>query len=255
MMPVRCCDNSSSPCWVSGEATISQHQPGRTPRYSLITYNKVATPITPSVFPGCRSCGASNPRRWLYSIAIADTRLCRTGWHMGQGCNFRQAVNADTSTPPRQTWPVGSLTPLAWWESTWLQIGTFVVSVAAFSGYLLVGLVRRLRGLRSRTVVCRQARFLTSSGTVTALGSFLYLFFLTVGNAQPPGAVFAGRPLPWLLFQALAVVTVGALMATIVKWTLSSNPVSRGEHPRLYILITGGIMFVAWALYWGMLMP
>jgi hypothetical protein len=86
---------------------------------------------------------------------------------------------------------------------------------------------------------------------------FFYIFYLMAAGRTPdPGPiVFAGRPLPWLMLQALALTTVVATIATIVTWRRAAVPVPRGERLRLGTLLTAGIVFIPWALYWGLLVP
>ena len=55
---------------------------------------------------------------------------------------------------------------------------------------------------------------------------------MTDGEAAP-GLVLAGRLLPWLLVQALALAVVGAAVATAVAWRRAGSSVSRGEQLRL----------------------
>jgi dienelactone hydrolase len=165
--------------------------------------------------------------------------------------------NADAATPPRQDWPSMAVPPSAWWEAVWIQLAMFALFIVAFAGYALVALLRRVRGRSVLAPGGRPARLLASTGAAAVLGLFVYVPYLLMGNAKDaaPGPVLAGRPLPWLLLQALALTAVGASVATVVAWRQAGSSVSRGERLRLGLLLAGGVVFVPWALYWGQLMP
>ncbi|GAA2069986.1 alpha/beta hydrolase [Actinomadura alba] len=163
--------------------------------------------------------------------------------------------NADAPTPPQQDDPSIEAPPSAWWESAWTQLAAFVLFVVAFTAYPLVALVRRLRGRRTRPV-SRWARLLAGGGLAAVIGVFFYLFYLMAAGRSPdPGPVFAGRPLPWLALQGLAVAAIAAGIATAVAWRRTAARVPRGERVRLGLLLSGGAVFLPWAFYWGLLLP
>ena len=147
--------------------------------------------------------------------------------------------------------------PSAWWEAAWMQLAAFTLFIVAFAGYPLVALIRRIRGRSRLAPGGWPARLLASTGTAAVLGLFVYVPYLLIGNAKDamPGLVFVGRPLLWLLLQVLAFIAVGASVATAIVWRRTGSTVSRGERLRLGLLLTGGVVFVPWALYWGLLMP
>lgn len=162
------------------------------------------------------------------------------------------ASSADAApAQERTTQPVA---PLAWYESPWLTLGGFVVFVVAFVGYAAVALARRIRGQRSGAAVT-SARWLTVSGLLASLGMFIYLGLLQVTTAQVVGPVVAGRPIPWLALQLLALVTVAGLIATVVGWWTTRTDVATGERVRLGLVVVAGLVFVPWGLYWGLLLP
>ncbi len=164
---------------------------------------------------------------------------------------------ADAPAPPQQEWPSVAVPPSAWWESAWMQLGAFALCIVAFSGYPLVALVRRMRGRSALAGIGNPARLLAGTGAAAVLGFFVYMLYLLMSSAKvaAPGPVLAGRPLPWLLLQALALAAVGASVATAVVWRRAGGSVSRGERLRLGLLLAGGGVFVPWALYWGLLVP
>jgi hypothetical protein len=104
--------------------------------------------------------------------------------------------------------------------------------------------------------VSRWARVLAGAGFASAIGLLGYLFYLMAAGRSPdPGPVLAGRPVPWLALQGLAVAAVAAGIATAVAWRRAGATVPRGEGVRLALLLTAGTVFLPWAFYWGLLLP
>ncbi len=62
--------------------------------------------------------------------------------------------------------------------------------------------------------------------------------------------MLAGRPVFWLARQVIAVITVIATAMTAHAWRTAT-----GDRLRLGLLITGGVLFLSWSLYWGLLLP
>ncbi|MFB4310394.1 alpha/beta hydrolase family protein [Actinomadura sp. GTD37] len=162
--------------------------------------------------------------------------------------------DADTAPPPRQEYASTPLRPLAWWESGWVQLAAAALFAAAFTAYPLTALVRRLRGRRAAPV-SRWAPLLAGAGLVAAFAPVVYLLYLAAGRAPDPGPLVAGRPLPWLALQALAVAAVAAGIATAAAWRRAGRTVPAGERVRLGLLLAAGAAFVPWALHWGLLLP
>ncbi|MBU3066357.1 hypothetical protein KO481_33160 [Nocardia sp. NEAU-G5] len=72
-------------------------------------------------------------------------------------------------------------------------------------------------------------------------------------GAQPaPTAVLAGQTLPWLLLRAWAVITVLATFALAIAWWRQRDHV-RDMRPTLGLLLLAGMIFLPWALEWGLL--
>ena len=86
------------------------------------------------------------------------------------------------------------------------------------------------------------------------VGVLGYLGYLhaTAGRTVDPGPTLAGRPLPWLVLRLLAVVTVAAVVAVVLRRRPAGTT---GEHARAGLLIAAGADFVPWAVYWGLLLP
>jgi dienelactone hydrolase len=145
-------------------------------------------------------------------------------------------ATSTADTPPPQDRPSAAVTPLRWYEPVWLQLAALVFLLVAFAWYPLV----------RRGPAARSARWLTTTGLVTVLGFLAVDVVLQVTMGKALGPVVAGRPLPWLALQLLSLGTVAATIGTAVAWW-------RHRTPRLGVLLAGGVVFVPWAVYWGLL--
>ncbi|MEV0380001.1 prolyl oligopeptidase family serine peptidase [Nonomuraea sp. NPDC050643] len=175
------------------------------------------------------------------------------GSWVGDATEGRAPVAEISGPAPVQADDSVGVPPTQWWESAGIQAAALVLFLVAFGGYPVVALVRRVRG-RPVAPSSRAARLVSAGGLAAVLGGFAYLFYLvmTGGKLATPGPVVAERPLVWLALQALAVATVVATVLTGMRWRRSAP---RGEKARLGILLAGGVAFVPWALYWGLLIP
>jgi uncharacterized protein len=147
--------------------------------------------------------------------------------------------------------PTAEVPPLAWYESTPVQAGALAVMLAGFTGLGLTAAWRRLRRRPARPAPL-SARVLAGAGVVAVPGCLLYLMWTLMarGATPEPGPMIAGRPLPWLALQLLALVTAGAAVAFAVRTVRRG-----GDGPRGALLVTAGAVFVPWAIYWGLLLP
>lgn len=97
-----------------------------------------------------------------------------------------------------------------------------------------------------------------SVGLVAAIGWPVYLcsVLLSSGGTETSngviaaGPLLAGRPLPWLVLQALAVAAVVAGVVTAVR-----HRPARGDRLRTSVLLGTAMVFAAWAVYAGLLRP
>jgi dienelactone hydrolase len=156
---------------------------------------------------------------------------------------------------PPQAQPSRPLAPLAWWESPWLQLAALLLFGVAFAGYPLTATTRRIRGRCGAPLVRRPARWLAASGMATTVGFLLYMLFMLATAANVIGPVLIGRPIAWLILQLLAVGTVVATVATAVAWRRHRRSLTGAGHARLGVLLAGGLLFLPWAAYWGLLIP
>jgi dienelactone hydrolase len=156
---------------------------------------------------------------------------------------------AGTGEQPR---PTAEVPPLAWYESVWVQAGALAVMLAGFTGLGLTAAWRRVPG----TPAPWSARVLAGAGLAAVLGELTYLgsLMMSRGDLLDPGPMIAGRPLPWLALQGLAVVAVGAAVAHGVR-TWRSQEQRRGDGPRTALVLAAGAVFVPWSAYWGLLLP
>ncbi|MEU5941075.1 hypothetical protein ABZ807_18190 [Micromonospora sp. NPDC047548] len=173
-------------------------------------------------------------------------------WMNGLG---RTLPKASADPAPAQDLPAPAPTPLAWYESPWLQLSALLVFLVAFAGYPLTAAARRVRGRRNPPLVRRPARWLAAAGLATTMGSFMYILFVMATAANVLGPVVIGRPMPWLVLQFLAVATVVATAATALSWRRHHRDLSRADQIRLGLLVAAGLLFLPWATYWGLLIP
>lgn len=163
---------------------------------------------------------------------------------------------------PEQARPSEPLASLASWESARVQLGAMVVSIIAFASYPAAAFARRFRSPVPRRAGEQQnpparwyARCLAAAGLAAILGFVGYFGFLTLTAASAVGPVVAGRPVPWLVLQALAVAVCVSLVLLSASWWSSIKALTSIERARVGTLLVGGAVFVAWAAYWGLLSP
>lgn len=162
---------------------------------------------------------------------------------------------AITEPAPAQDSAAPVFKSLAWYESPWLQLAALLLFAVAFAGYPLTAAARRIRGRRGAPPVRRPARWLAAGGIATTMGTLTYLFFMMATAANFVGPTVIGRPIPWLVLQILAVATVGATAATALSWRRHQREISRSGQARLGLLVGAGLLFLPWAVYWGLLIP
>jgi dienelactone hydrolase len=180
----------------------------------------------------------------------------------------REVVRGEAPGPgitgpiPEQARLSHPLAPLAWWESGWVQLGAMVIPVLAFASYPTVAFGRwlrqvlhRLDGAQPKLPMRWSARCLAVTGTAALLGFVCYFGFLVFTSASAVGPVVAGRPLPWLALQALAVAACGSTVLLAASWSSARKALTGADRARIGVLLAGGVVFVAWAAYWGLFVP
>ncbi|OXM70596.1 alpha/beta hydrolase family protein [Amycolatopsis vastitatis] len=144
-------------------------------------------------------------------------------------------ATSSADQPPAQDRQSVEVTPLHWSESTWLQLAVLVFLLLAFGW----GLVRG---------GARPARWLAATGLLAVLGFLVVDVLIQTTMGKGLGPVILGRPLPWLALQLLSLGAVAATIGTAAAWW-------RARTLRLGVLLAGGVAFVPWAIYWGLLTP
>lgn len=87
------------------------------------------------------------------------------------------------------------------------------------------------------------------------LGLYGYFGSLLLTNEELLGPLVFGRPVLWLALQLVAVAGVIALLATALATWRARVDLTGWPRLRLGVLLAGGVVFVPWALYWGLLVP
>jgi hypothetical protein len=96
---------------------------------------------------------------------------------------------------------------------------------------------------------------LVGCGIGAVLGGLGYLGFVLATSGGIVGPVLAGRPVAWLVVQALAVAAVLGGAATGWRWWRRRATVPGAARVRLGLALGAGVLFVPWAVYWGLLVP
>ena len=153
-----------------------------------------------------------------------------------------------TASAARDVRPEQATTSTALPSPWYAHLGVFLLLFVGFGTYLLLGIGRR------RAVV-RPARWLAVGGAVVVFGLFAAVVALLMSSEQAVGPVVLGRPVVWLGLQVLAVLVVGAGIATAVAWWRVRAEVAGLARVRLGLLAGTTAAFVPWALAWGLLLP
>jgi dienelactone hydrolase len=199
--------------------------------------------------PGADHTMRLSPDGFGKSDQISPDYLEQVGsWVTGLAGGPPAASTGPPSQQDRDSVPVEAGSP-------WVELATVAVLLLAFAGYGVSALVRRLRGHRTAPPVRRPARWLATTGLLSVLGLFGYLAYLASTGAKSLGAVVLGRPVPWLVLQFLALGVVAAALTTVVVSWRTRAELAAVHRVRLGLLVVGGVVFVPWALHWGLLLP
>jgi uncharacterized protein len=176
-----------------------------------------------------------------------------------------EAPPSSVGVPPPQRRLSRPLEPLSWWESGWMQLSSITFPLLAFGSYPAVALgarlVRSTRGRpresveTTRPYARRWAWCVAFGGIAAVLGSVCYFGFLVATAGSVVGPVVAGRPIPWLILQALSVATCACVLMLAASWGRAPKPLGAVRVARLGAVLAGGMVFAAWAVYWGLLLP
>jgi len=206
------------------------------------------THYTLRAVPGADHTMRLSPDGFQKSDRISPDYLEQVGsWVTGLAAGPPAATTGPPSQQDRQSVPVEAGSP-------WMEVATIAV-LLAFAGYGLSAAVRRLRGRRGAPPARRPARWLATTGLLSVLGLFGYLGYLASTGAKSLGVVVLGRPVPWLVLQLLALGVVAATVTTIMVAWRARSELSGVHRARLGLLVVGGVVFLPWALHWGLLLP
>ncbi|WP_234326614.1 alpha/beta hydrolase family protein [Streptomyces sp. NRRL S-337] len=164
-----------------------------------------------------------------------------------------------SSAAPAPPQPVSSAPAASAWYA-WLPP---VLLLVGFAAYPVSGALRRI-ARRPRPGPAQGAalrRWLAGLGLVAVTASVLCpLAVFVVGDGGAAGPVVAGRPLGWLVAQALSVTDVTLTGVTVwrrrngQRTPAGSRPHGRPGVARATLMATA-VLFVPWALWWGTLRP
>lgn len=173
-----------------------------------------------------------------------DMNALTPGYADAVGSWVRDVAAGNVPAPSADPYPAQVRTvetpPSSWWESWQLQVGAMLLMLLAFLGYA----IRRL-GPGSWP-----ARVLALSGVLSLAGLTYTLFsmlFSSNWNGIATGPLLLGRPVAWLAAQLLAAVAAIATITCLAQWRTASA--------RVRMISVAGVVFVPWALYWGLLIP
>jgi uncharacterized protein len=158
---------------------------------------------------------------------------------------------------PAQATATRPLPPLPWYESSTAHLAALGLLVVGFASYPLTGLISRWAGRRQTPPGTRTGRWLALAGLTTVLGWLAYTAVMVLSTETAIGPVVLGRTVPWLVLHALSVGTVAATVATALAWWRAYRRIEgrRTAAVRLGPPLTAAVVFLPWALYWGLLVP
>lgn len=207
------------------------------------------THYTLRAIPGADHTMHRTPDGFQMLDEISPVYLDQVGsWVNGLAAGAPAATVGPPPQQDRQSVPVEAGSP-------WVEVAAVAVFLLAFAGYGLSAAVRRLRGHRWAPPARRPARWLATTGLLSVLGLFGYLGYLASNGSKSVGTVVLGRPVPWLVLQLLALGVVAATVTTIVASWRAKSELSAIHRARLGLLVAGGVVFLPWALHWGLLLP
>ncbi|MBN6033680.1 S9 family peptidase [Amycolatopsis sp. 195334CR] len=161
---------------------------------------------------------------------------------------------ASASDPlPAQDETAAELTPLAWYESLWVQGFALLALLVAFAAYPIAALVGSLRRRREDPVAAAPAHGAAITGLLAVIGALTFVMLILTGGGEAVGPVLWGRPVIWLAAQLLAVGTLVLAGIAAVRWRRAGP--GRDGRRSLGLLLGGAVLLVPWGLYWGLFLP
>ncbi|WP_156161397.1 alpha/beta hydrolase family protein [Nocardia vulneris] len=139
----------------------------------------------------------------------------------------------------------------AWYDTAVVRYGALALLLVGFLGYPVLAWAGRRRAPDGRAVRA-PARWLSATGLFAVIGTLTYVVSCFATGVQGASAFLAGRTLPWLVLQTFSAVALFSLIATVLVWWRTRRRVVGVERVRLALLVLAGIVFVPWALSWGL---
>ncbi|WP_338769564.1 acyl-CoA thioester hydrolase/BAAT C-terminal domain-containing protein [Nocardia vulneris] len=139
----------------------------------------------------------------------------------------------------------------AWYDTGVVRYGALALLLVGFLGYPVLAWAGRRRAPDGRAVRA-PARWLSATGLFAVIGTLTYVVSCFATGVQGASAFLAGRTLPWLVLQTFSAVALFSLIATVLVWWRTRRRVVGVDRVRLALLVLAGIVFVPWALSWGL---
>ena len=187
---------------------------------------------------------------------------------------------------PAQPRAIPDVDSPGWFGAPAVQLALIAFFLLVFAGYLITALVPRLRG---RAPTSGAARLVASAGLLAVLGLLGYLGYLGATGGAALGPVLFGRTPAWLALHLAALAVVAGAVWFAVSWWRSQGqpgmawwqpnrglgvfwwryrrgpagsgpgaarrPVDRWVVTRHASVLVAAVLFLPWALHWGLLMP
>jgi uncharacterized protein len=160
---------------------------------------------------------------------------------------------ATTQAPPHQDRQTVPLASPAWYESATATVAALVLMLIAFASHPLTATINRLRRNDTRATT-PAARWLAGTGLATIFGLLCYFPALLISGGALLDPVILGRPILWLLLQLLAAATVMTGIATAIAMWRDRHQSGPTRRIQLGLLLTGTVVFIPWAICWGLLL-
>ncbi|THV28737.1 alpha/beta hydrolase family protein [Glycomyces paridis] len=140
-----------------------------------------------------------------------------------------------------------------WYGTATATLAALVLFTVLFGAYPIAALVRRLRG-RPGMEATWASRTVAVFGPIVPLVVFVYAaWMLMSGGTELLGPVVAGRPVPWLVIEAAAVLVVAAAIALAVQARRGRARIDRASKARFAALLAGVAVLIPWGAYWGLI--
>ncbi|MDQ3856220.1 MAG: hypothetical protein M3281_07495 [Chloroflexota bacterium] len=156
---------------------------------------------------------------------------------------------------PVQERPTRDVLSVSWYGSAWVQCSLLLLFLIAFAVCLVTSRHRDLgRKPGMPRWLSRLTRALSILRLVVLLGFFAFLVAVLLFAGKGLDQV-GGRPVPWIVLEALATLTAALTVALLGSMILmpGKGRLGRSERARLGTLAVTAVLFLPWMLYWNLL--